>query len=410
MENSGKANKKDMPDGPPKDVKLPANEAFLDYHCHIKENSVEQFMFQIKKLREKNQKYHERNSRLKDEQKRHLQNLLKELSEASSRGSPEITREDVEEAMKEKWKFERDQEKNLKEMRVQINNAEKLFLEKLSEKEYWEEYKNVGSIQHAKLITSLQNDISKVKENAEKMSEHYKTTLEDTRKKIIRETLLQLDQKKEWATQNAVKFIDKSSYRAIWENDWLKNEVAIHRKEVEELEHTIQQLEEENLVLIDQLFNCRLVDLKIPRRLYLTQAAGLEGLPEEMLLESESRIDKRSKLQQITEVESADIMSSPAESTLHLSPADSVKYIQYLRAEEEYSPSTDWCDMKYLLYEDERDFKDYQNLGPLGVKLMSVKSKKMPIHFQEKESPVKFYEDVRSSGNRITYKMVKSFL
>lgn len=58
----------------------------------------------------------------------------------------------------------------LTDMRLQISNAEKLFLEKLSEKEYWEEYKNVGSEQHAKLIISLQNDINKVKENAEKMS------------------------------------------------------------------------------------------------------------------------------------------------------------------------------------------------------------------------------------------------
>lgn len=56
------------------------------------------------------------------------------------------------------------------DMRIQISNAEKLFLEKLSEKEYWEEYKNVGSEQHGKLITSLQNDINRVKENAEKMS------------------------------------------------------------------------------------------------------------------------------------------------------------------------------------------------------------------------------------------------
>lgn len=56
------------------------------------------------------------------------------------------------------------------DMRVQLNNSEKLFLEKLSEKEYWEEYKNVGSEQHAKLITSLQNDINTVKENTEKMS------------------------------------------------------------------------------------------------------------------------------------------------------------------------------------------------------------------------------------------------
>ncbi|CAK7315130.1 Coiled-coil domain-containing protein 83 [Vulpes lagopus] len=403
MDNTAKANKKDVQDGPHKEVKLPTSEALLDYHCQIKENAVERYMAQIKRLREKNQKYHERNKRLKDEQTWHIQNLLKELSEEKSEGLPVVTREDVEKAMKEKWKFERDQEENLKDMRMQITNAEKLFLEKLSEKEYWEEYKNVGSGQHAKLITSLQNDINRVKENAEKMSEHYKVTLEDARKRIIRKTLLQLDQKKEWATQNAIQFIDKGSYREIWENDWLKREIANHRKEVEELESTIHELEEENLLLIDQLFNCRLVDLKIPRQLYLTQAAGLEA-PHKVPLE----------LPEIhEEVKSTDIMSSSSESSaLYLCHEDSIRYVKHLKIDEEDNSCIEFgaSDMKYLLYEDEQDFKDYVNLGPLQVKLMSVESKKMPIHFQEKEIPVKCYEDTRSPESRITYKMMKSFL
>nr|XP_009421924.1 coiled-coil domain-containing protein 83 isoform X5 [Pan troglodytes]XP_054517165.1 coiled-coil domain-containing protein 83 isoform X5 [Pan troglodytes] len=412
MENSGKANKKDTHDRPPKEIKLPTSEALLDYQCQIKEDAVEQFMFQIKTLRKKNQKYHERNSRLKEEQIWHIRHLLKELSEEKAEGLPVVTREDVEAAMKEKWKFERDQEKNLRDMRMQISNAEKLFLEKLSEKEYWEEYKNVGSERHAKLITSLQNDINTVKENAEKMSEHYKITLEDTRKKIIKETLLQLDQKKEWATQNAVKLIDKGSYLEIWENDWLKKEVAIHRKEVEELKNAIHELEAENLVLIDQLFNCRLADLKIPRRLYLTQAAGLEVPPEEMSLELPETHIEKSELQP-TEVESRDLMSSSDESTiLHLSHENSIEDLQYVKIDKEENLCTEFgdTDMKYLLYEDEKDFKDYVNLGPLGVKLMSVESKKMPIHFQEKEIPVKLYKDVRSPESHITYKMMKSFL
>ncbi|XP_054293975.1 coiled-coil domain-containing protein 83 isoform X5 [Pongo pygmaeus] len=412
MENAGKANKKDTNDGPPKEIKLPTSEALLDYQCQIKEDAVERFMFQIKTLREKNQKYHERNRRLKEEQIWHIRHLLKELSEEKAEGLPVVTREDVEEAMKEKWKFERDQEKNLRDMRMQISNAEKLFLEKLSEKEYWEEYKNVGSERHAKLITSLQNDINTVKENAEKMSEHYKITLEDARKKIIKETLLQLDQKKEWATQNAVKLIDKGSYLEIWENDWLKKEVAIHRKEVEELKNAIYELEAENLVLIDQLFNCRLADLKIPRRLYLTQAAGLEVPPEEMPLELPETHIEKSELQP-TEVESRDLMSSSDESsTLHLSHANSIEDLQYVKIDKEENTCTEFgdTDMKYLLYEDEKDFKDYVNLGPLGVKLMSVESQKMPIHFQEKEIPVKLYKDVRSPESHITYKMMKSFL
>ncbi|XP_077634543.1 coiled-coil domain-containing protein 83 isoform X1 [Crocuta crocuta] len=411
MDSTAKANKKDSQSGPPKEVQLPTSEALLDYHCQIKENAVERFMAQIKRLREKNQKYHERNRHLKDEQTWHIRNLLKELSEEKLEESPVVTREDVEEAMKEKWKFERDQEENLKDMRMQINNAEKLFLEKLSEKEYWEEYKKVGSEQHAKLIISLQNDINTVKENSEKMSEHYKVTLEDARKRIIRETLLQLDQKKEWATQNAVRFIDKGSYIEIWENDWLKREIANHRKEVEELENTIHKLEEENLVLIDQLFNCRLVDLRIPRRLYLTQAAGLE-VPPEAPLELPETFKEESKFQCI-EVKSRDLMSSSAESgALYVSHEDSTRYSKDLKTDEKSDSSIQFgaSDMKYLLYEDEQDFKDYVNLGPLQVKLMSVESKKMPIHFQEKEIPVKFYEDVKSPESYITYRMMKPFL
>ncbi|XP_077723465.1 coiled-coil domain-containing protein 83 isoform X4 [Canis aureus] len=355
MDNTAKANKKDVQDGPHKEVKLPTSEALLEYHCQIKENAVERYMAQIKRLREKNQKYHERNKRLKDEQTWHIQNLLKELSEEKSEGLPVVTREDVEKAMKEKWKFERDQEENLKE--------------------------------------------------------HYKVTLEDARKRITRKTLLQLDQKKEWATQNAIQFIDKGSYREIWENDWLKREIANHRKEVEELESTIHELEEENLVLIDQLFNCRLVDLKIPRQLYLTQAAGLEA-PHKVPLELPEIHEEESKLQPV-EVKSTDIMSSSSESSaLYLCHEGSIRYVKHLKIDEEDNSCMEFgaSDMKYLLYEDEQDFKDYVNLGPLQVKLMSVASKKMPIHFQEKEIPVKCYEDTRSPESRITYKMMKSFL
>ncbi|KAL1774627.1 hypothetical protein HispidOSU_028767 [Sigmodon hispidus] len=412
MDSSAKGSKKDMQDGPPKDVKLPVSEALLDYHREIKENAVERFMFQIKKLRDRNQKYQERNRRLKEEQKWHIKNLLKELTEGKSDGIPPVTREDVEAAMKEKWQFEREQEKNLKEMRIQINDAEKLFLEKLSEKEYWEEYKNVGSAQHAQLIVSLQNDIDTVKENAEKMSEQYKITLEDARKRIIRETLVQLDLRKEWATQNAVRFIDRSNYREIWENDWLKNEISIHKKEVEQLENCINQLEEENLLLIDQLFNCRLVDLKIPRKLYLTQAVG-----QQVPLEEESlKVTKRDKVSQEnlkspTEAESGEALSAspgsgPEESAMS-SPA--VLY-EKIKREDSITTETEGSVLRFLLHEDEHDFKDYVNLGPMALKLMSVEGKKMPIHFQEKESPVKSYDDIQNPDSHITHKMMKTFL
>ncbi|XP_052033541.1 coiled-coil domain-containing protein 83 [Apodemus sylvaticus] len=410
MDSSAKGGKKEPLEvkSPPKDSKMPVSEALLDYHREIKENAVERFMSQIKKLREKNQKYQERNRRLKEEQNWHIKNLIKELKEEEKLdGAPVVTREDVEEAMKEKWEFERNQEANLKEMRIQINEAEKLFLEKLSEKEYWEEYKNVGSAQHAQLIVSLQNDIDTVKENAEKMSEQYKLTLEDTRKRIIRETLIQLEQRKEWATQHAVRFIDKSNYREIWENDWLKKEIAVHKKEVEELESSIHLLEEENLQLIDQLFNCRLVDLKIPRKLYITQAAGLQVTPEDESLNS-PEADTEENLQLPSKEESEDMLDLLLGSSHGTSSLDSQP--RKTGSKDGSSTETEGSITRYLLREDEQDFKEYVNLGPLALKLMSVQGKKMPIHFQEKEIPTEFYEDMRSPESRITHKMMKTFI
>ncbi|XP_048216590.1 coiled-coil domain-containing protein 83 [Perognathus longimembris pacificus] len=429
MENTGKANKKDAITVTPKNDKMSTSEAFLDYQREIKENTVDRLLFQLKKLRDKNQKNHERNGRLKEEQLWHLRNILKERSEEREDKLSPVTREDVEEAMKEKWQFERDQEKCLKDMRVQISNAEKIFLEKLGEKEYWEEYKNVGSKQHAQTIVSLENDINTVKENAEKMSEHYKVTLEDARKRIIRETLLQLEQKKEWATQNAVKFIDRGSYREIWENDWLKREIAIHRKEVEGLESTIHELEEENLLLIEQLYNCKIVDLKIPRskstniprQCFATvgkmaapatpsrPAAAQCVLAFNVVSIRPSDTHPAPRTKEPSKLETTDSRSLGELGSIICK--DSSDDVQRLKTLEGFGS---WQELggsplNFLLYEDERDFKDYSNLGPLAVKLMSVQGKRMPIHAEEKEMPINVYEESRNPEAHVTYQMMKSF-
>ena len=51
---------------------------------------------------------------MKEEQKWHIKIPMKELMKEKLDTVPAVTREDVEEAMKEKWKFEQDQEANLK--------------------------------------------------------------------------------------------------------------------------------------------------------------------------------------------------------------------------------------------------------------------------------------------------------
>uniref|UniRef100_F6X734 Coiled-coil domain containing 83 n=1 Tax=Monodelphis domestica TaxID=13616 RepID=F6X734_MONDO len=378
--------------------KPPVSQALLEYFCEVKGDAIERLMVQVRRLRDKNNKFQERNARLKSEQLWHLKNVISELCDEQKQlaSLPLVTREQVEDALKKKWQFVRDQEQNLKDMRLQISSAEKRFLEKLGEREYWEEYKNVGSEVHAKQIGSLEDDISSVKENTKKMAEFYRASLEETKKRITNETLKQMIEKKELATQNAVKNIDKQSSREILENDWLKKEVEVHKKEVAELEATVHLLEEENLLLLSQLFNCKLVDLKIPRPLFLTQGAGLthtEVSHEEVQPEPEP-LEKK---------DSEQLTLSERLAFLYEDEEDKAE-----ESESESSIEFGASDLHYLLCEDEKDFEEYTDLGPLEVKLMSLEGQKKPIHKSIEEVTKKEWEDAGKEGSVITYRMISS--
>ncbi|VTJ81962.1 Hypothetical predicted protein, partial [Marmota monax] len=93
-------------------------------------------------------------------------------------------------------------------------------------------------------------------------------------------------------------------------------------------------------------------------RLYLTQATGQELSPEEKPLEfAEPFIEDKTKKQP---TESGDMLSSSfGSSLLHLSHEDSIRDDQHLKIREEDTLCTEFGDshVKYLLYEDEQDFK-----------------------------------------------------
>ncbi|XP_036603412.1 coiled-coil domain-containing protein 83-like [Trichosurus vulpecula] len=170
--------------------------------------------------------------------------------------------------------------------------------------------------------------------------------------------------------------INKHSSQEISGNVWLKKKVELRKKEVTELEVPIHHLEEENLLFISQLFNCRLADLKISRPLFLTQAAGLgeqKDFPEEMQSESESLTNKQKNEKE-------------------LSLLNRLSFL-YDDANENVSIRFSASDLSYLLYEDEKDFKEYTELGPLEVKLTTIEGQKKPIHEEVQEMTKKDWED-----------------
>ncbi|NXU36451.1 CCD83 protein, partial [Drymodes brunneopygia] len=174
-----------------------------------------------------------------------------------------VTRDNVEESLKGVFQFVKDKEQLLQDLRSQIEKTKKIIAEKQRERDYWLEYKNVGSIIHAEKISSLEKDIAEVKYELERAEEYYREAL-----KVVREENQKLFDRhikllSEEALKNAVGYLDKNCRREIEENEWLKEEVKIYRKEERDLKASVQLLEEGNINLMAKLIDIKLQHLRV---------------------------------------------------------------------------------------------------------------------------------------------------
>ncbi|NXB74372.1 CCD83 protein, partial [Donacobius atricapilla] len=174
-----------------------------------------------------------------------------------------VTRDDVEESLKAVFQFVKDKEQLLQDLRSKIEETKKKNSEKQHERDYWLEYKNVGSEIHAEKIGSLKKDIVEVKYELEKTAEHYREAL-----KVVREENQKLFDRhvkllSEDSLKKAVGYLDKNCRREIEENEWLKEEVKIYRNEERDLKASVQLLEEGNTSLVAKLIDIKLQHLKV---------------------------------------------------------------------------------------------------------------------------------------------------
>ncbi|XP_053561571.1 coiled-coil domain-containing protein 83 [Bombina bombina] len=337
-----------------KEDKMTFAEALLAYQIQIKEATINELLTEVKQVEEKNARYKERNDRLKAEQDGHFKELLNAAKDQEQELAKKevVNREQVDLAIKQKWEYTREKERLLEEISSEINLLKKQTVEKQLERDYWLEYKNVRSKEHAKQIHLLQAEISDIKQNFEEINEYFRRNLEMTKMKISKETETIMDTAKEMATESAAKLIDKDSQREIKENDWLKKEMAIYKKDVHDLEESVYRTERENLELISHLFDCRLQDLKISRNAFLTQVVGLHVPADSLLGEDLSKLKLGTGTENISEDDD----------------------------------SEDLLDLTDLLYEEEKDFQAYLQLGPLEKKLLSLAGQSMPLHREDEQT------------------------
>ncbi|XP_052526220.1 coiled-coil domain-containing protein 83 isoform X2 [Tympanuchus pallidicinctus] len=241
-------------------------EALLEFQIERKEAAIDKVLFDLKQVEKKNKEYNERNDNLKEKQQAHIRRILRRIEEKEREKDAKevVTRDDVEELLKDKWQYAKDKEQILKDLRFQTEETDQRLSVRQSERDYWLDYKNVGSRTDANKIKNLKKDIKEVKDDFQRSSEYYRNALKAVKEENATLVEMYMKKNKEQAPENAVRYLDKSSCREIEENEWLKEEVKLYRKEVRDLKASVQLLEEENISLVRKLMDNKIQNLRVP--------------------------------------------------------------------------------------------------------------------------------------------------
>ncbi|XP_032878397.1 coiled-coil domain-containing protein 83 isoform X2 [Amblyraja radiata] len=360
------------------DDKSTLAEAFLGFRFQVKEAAIEKCTIKLKGLNETNARSKERNEQLTKEQKEHIKNLynLAKVQEKDLERKELISIEQVEQAMKHKMELSKQNERKLHDMQISIANVKQEILKMTVVKEYWLEYKNVGSIEHVKSIKLQEDEIHEMARCFSEMKEHFRKSLAKVKDETDRLTQEQMDEKKEIATQKALSYMGKHSRQEVKENEWLKKELKQYSAEVANIEQAVQKIEEENLEILSQLFDCQLSDLKLCGNLSKTCAVEPKGRDTTLLEGEPFEIDHRGEI------------SAKPKSKALLAAGKEVAIMQKQTEGDEETPfrlgKSLSQNLAYLLQDDEKCLEDLE-CGAYEQKRLHVKGQAMLL--QEAEQP-----------------------
>ncbi|XP_067841554.1 coiled-coil domain-containing protein 83 isoform X2 [Heptranchias perlo] len=351
-------------------------------------------MDELKELEEMNTRYKERNEQLKKEQKEHIRQLFKKAKEQDKEveGKEIINEEQIEQAMKEYVELIKQNKQQVQEILSNINDVEQKILTENGVKEYWLEYKNDGSVEHAKYIKLQENELVQLAKSFNEMKDHFRRALDRSKENTDKLTKEQMDKKKAFATQKAISYMGRYSRQEVRENEWLKKELKQYSLEVANLEQAVQKIEEENLEVLSQLFDCQISDLNICRNSFETCVVGPEGQDSRVLEDNLAELEVRSQ----PSAKHDDVVSNlsrPKSATLLAVEKKVLSMQPYFKEEKtdhEDEPQFQLGksvsqNLTYLLQEDEKYF-EHLECGALEQRLLHIEGRAMPLQVIEQPS------------------------
>jgi len=398
---SGKKGKKGKKGGgKAKEPQMTAQEAILAYQINVVEKKLEDQEYEIRGWEEKNRRNVERNEKLLEEQELLLKHLLKTSREvAKVLASEEVkSREDVTDVMKDKWKRQREREKELEELKRRIAMQEVENERVAREVAWWVAFRDSGQHKQQTHIKLLEQELRDMEQSFVDMAAHLTRDKDEVINDIAKSTEDTLSQQKDKASEKAMAQLDKKDRQEVLDNDWLKREVAIHRVETDKARAVVETLEKCNLELMSELFECSVEDLKISRTFYLTQFEDSENLDNTGILEMDL-----SKIKVPSDGSQSERSSQPPpvrpKSATQKAVEDKVFSLVSFKSELEETLEEsdedivdDGSENYDNYYFEEEDFDDYLKLGPLELKLLSVTGNSAAIH----PAPVPTQEEVEA--------------
>ncbi|XP_069734646.1 coiled-coil domain-containing protein 83 [Phaenicophaeus curvirostris] len=403
--------KEEKPEEQLKEDELDFPESLLEYQIETKESAITQVLFHLKQMEEKNKEYHEKNDLMQKQQEARIKSILRHIKEEEKKQHEKkvVTRDHVEELLKEMCQYAKDNEQLLEDLHSQIEDTDQELSVKQSERDSLLEYKNVGSKIHLESIMNLEKDIKEVKEELQRAKEHYSNDLKTLKEEHGRQIERHTELSKKQAAENAVRYLDKYNRREIEENKWLKEVVKMYQKKVNDLKASVQLLEEENIGLVTKLIDGRLQNLRVPRHLFLTQAAGSQDeFPTDETKEAEYK-EYAVKADGDESLRSADVpcQKNRAFAKIQSKPENEKPQDGDEKPQEKSLTPT----LDSLWYADEKDFQEYLKLDPLETQLLCLIGKAMPVHEEPEElSSTSRREDgiISKSDGHITAQMIKA--
>lgn len=378
----------------PQVLVLMAVPAILGYQIGIIEKKLEDVMYETRGWEEKNKKLTDRNTTLLDEQEVLIKHLLEQAKIADQYFSEEEIkrREDVILCMKDKWDRQRELEREIEGVKKQIASVEEEIRLVQKEVDYCKNYRDVEQHKNKKRINLLEADIEDMEASFQEMKTHLERSNERSKNEISSRTENMLDKQKDLATQKAISKLDKYSQREVLDNEWLTREVNLHRKDTEALREKVEGLEKGNLEIMAELFECKIEDLKISRKFFLTQFEENENLEETGVLEMDLgnlSINDRTASKQMVLYDSGDgdgavykpvVRPKSATQRAVEEKVFSLARGMTVESDEDSDNVSDDTELLDNMFFEEEDWNDYLQLGKVELKLLNVTGQQMPIH------------------------------